>query len=57
MCTKPSVVPTTWGEHIVHIDGVVGSSPTVTTNKKDHPCGGPFSLVMPVCLRIIGAEM
>ena len=28
---KPSVVPTTWAEHIVHIDGVVGSSPTVTT--------------------------
>ena len=29
-------------EHIVHIDGVVGSSPTVTTEKYPPPCGWVF---------------
>ena len=28
-------------EHIVHIDGVVGSSPTVTTENQDHRNGDP----------------
>ena len=29
-------------EHIVHIDGVVGSSPTVTTNEKGSPLRWSF---------------
>ena len=29
-------------EHIVHIDGVTGSSPVQTTRNKDHLRGDPF---------------
>ena len=32
-------------EHIVHIDGVVGSSPTGTTTEKTTPSGWFFSLL------------
>ena len=33
------------GEHIVHIDGVVGSSPTVTTEKYPPFTGGYFFVI------------
>ena len=36
-------------EHIVHIDGVTGSSPVQTTRNKDHLCGDPF-FVSPVAI-------
>ena len=36
-------------EHIVHIDGVTGSSPVQTTRKKDHLRGDPF-FVSPVAI-------
>ena len=35
-------------EHIVHIDGVVGSSPTGTTHRKKSPLVGGFFLCMHV---------
>ena len=42
MCDKEKVL-----EHIVHIDGVVGSSPTVTTENQDRLNGDPgFSLIV-----------
>ena len=36
-------------EHIVHIDGVTGSSPVQTTRNKDHLRGDPF-FVSPVAI-------
>ena len=50
--TQRFVIPTMVGEHIVHIDGVVGSSPTVTTEKYPPLAGGCF-FVITAWLRII----
>ena len=44
-------------EHIVHIDGVVGSSPTGTTHKRTTPCGWFFCCYIEEACQIPGTKI